>query len=176
MNVLNELMRFQMDRKLHLNEYDWSTEATNIVEELLEAVGINDRNVALLSVGDMQLRIREKVQAGLVVAPTVPDQVDAFADVIVFATGAIAKLGYDPELVLGEVAKEINSREGKIIDGKFTKDKSPEAKAKWYKANFSNCKISLVTKRHREAFFATEGYMGDDKEVQKWINDLTLAM
>jgi len=50
------------------------------------------------------------------------------------------KLGYEPECVLNEVAKEINSRVGSIIDGKFIKDKSPEARAKWYKADYEKCK------------------------------------
>ncbi len=175
MNALDEITRFQTDRDLDKKEFDWSVEATNIVEELLEAIGINDRNVALLSVGDMQLRIREKTQAGLVIAPTKVDQVDAFADVIVFACGALTKLGYDPEKVLLEVGKEINSRQGRMIDGKFTKDKSPEAKKHWYKACFDNCKLStiIVSERHRKAFLATEGYMGTDKEVLLWVESLT---
>ena len=172
MNALDEITRFQTDRKLDKKEFDWSVEATNIVEELLEAIGINDRNVALLSVGDMQLRIREKTQAGLVIAPTKIDQVDAFADVIVFACGALTKLGYDPEKTLFEVSKEINSREGKMIDGKFTKDKSPEAKAKWVKANFEKCKLLRVTSNQRKAFYAAEKYMGSDEEITKWVTSL----
>jgi len=174
MNVIKGLMKFQSDRFLHEREYDWHTESTNIVEELLEAIGVNDRNVALLSVGDMQLRIREKTQAGLVVAPTKEDQVDAFADVIVFALGAIMKLGYDPELVLSEVGMEINSRVGSIKDGKFVKDKSKGAKDLWYKADFSNCElfITTATENQRKAFFAAEGYMGNDEQVITWVKDL----
>ncbi len=173
MNALEEITRFQIDRELDQKPFDWNVEATNIVEELLEAVGVNDRNVALLSVGDMQLRVREKVQMGLIVAPSIEDQVDAFADVIVFACGALTKLGYDPEKTLLEVGKEINSREGTMINGKFTKDKSPEAKAKWYKANFLGCKLSTITQNQRKAFFATEGFMGSEEEIALWIVNLT---
>jgi predicted HAD superfamily Cof-like phosphohydrolase len=61
--------------------------------------------------------------------------VDAFADIIVFSTGAIIKNGYDPEKVMDEVLKEIESRTGKIIDGKFVKDTD----VKMYKAKFSEC-------------------------------------
>ena len=172
MNALQVITRFQTDRALDQKEFDWSVEATNVVEELLEAIGVNDRNVALLSVGDMQLRINEKVQMGLVMAPSIEDQVDAFADVIIFACGALTKLGYDPEKTLTEVAKEINSREGSMKDGKFVKDKSPKAKAKWYKANFSECKLSKVTQKQRKIFFAAEGYMGSDEEVTKWVMSL----
>jgi len=64
---------------------------------------------------------------------------DAYADIIVFAVGSLLKLGYDPECVMNEVVKEISSRTGKVIDGKFVKDKSPEAQAKWYKADFPKC-------------------------------------
>ncbi len=172
MNALSEITRFQTDRELDRKEFDWNVEAANIVEELLEAVGVNDRNVALLSVGDIQLRIHEKVQAGLVIAPTKEDQVDAFADVIVFACGALTKLGYEPEKVLIEVAKEINSRQGKMIDGKFVKDKTPDAKKLWYKANFKHCNLNKITPNQRKAFFATEGYMGSDKEVALWVESL----
>jgi predicted HAD superfamily Cof-like phosphohydrolase len=172
MNALKEITRFQTDRELDRKPFDWSVEAANIIEELLEAIGINDRNIALLVVGDMQLRIQERVELGLVVAPSTTDQVDAFADVIVFACGALTKLGFDPEKTLLQVAKEINSREGRMIDGKFVKDKTPEAKAKWYKADFNGCRLQKITKRQRSAFFATEGYMGSEEEIAAWVQNL----
>jgi predicted HAD superfamily Cof-like phosphohydrolase len=65
--------------------------------------------------------------------------VDGFADIIVFSVGAIIKMGYEPKCVLAETLKEINSRTGKIIDGKFIKDTSEEAKKRWYKADHSKC-------------------------------------
>jgi len=171
-NALHEITRFQTDRKLDQKPFDWNIEATNIVEELLEAIGVNDRNVAILAVGDMQLRIREKIQLGLVIAPSLDDQVDAFSDIIVFACGALTKLGYDPERTLMEVAKEINSRVGSMQDGKFVKDKTLAAKKLWYKANFAKCKLYKITENQRKAFFATEGYMGTEEEVSAWINNL----
>jgi hypothetical protein len=71
-----------------------------------------------------------------------PEQVvDAAGDTVVFSIGLIRKMGYNPELAMQEVLKEIESRKGSIIGGKFTKDKSPEAQALWYKANFKNAKI-----------------------------------
>jgi streptogramin lyase len=44
---------------------------------------------------------------------------------------------------MGEVIKEINSRVGAYNPEtkKWQKDKSPEAQAKWYTANFSDCKL-----------------------------------
>jgi len=50
------------------------------------------------------------------------------------------KLGYHPGMVLEEISKEINSRVGEMVEGKFTKDTSEEAKANWYKADFTKCK------------------------------------
>ena len=67
-----------------------------------------------------------------------PEQVvDAWADIIVFATGAMAKLGYDPSKVMEEVYKEINSRTGEMVDGKFIKN--PDAVL--YQADFTDCKL-----------------------------------
>lgn len=72
---------------------------------------------------------------------TMNNFVDALGDIKVFATGSIRKAGYDPDLAMEEVLQEIESRTGQVINGKYTKDKSPEAQAKWYKADFDNAKI-----------------------------------
>lgn len=70
-------------------------------------------------------------------------RIDAMADIIVFAYGEIAKYGYDGDKVMDEVIKEISSRVGAYNPEtkKWQKDKSPEAQAKWYSADFSKCKL-----------------------------------
>lgn len=70
------------------------------------------------------------------------EQVDALADIIVFATGAIHKLGYNPKAVLKETLKEINSREGEIdpVTGKWEKSKT-QPKETLYKADYRKCKV-----------------------------------
>jgi len=86
-----------------------------------------------------------KAHAELMYEKTVehtPEQVvDAAGDIIVFATGLIRKMGYDVDKTMEEVLREIESRRGTIIEGKFVKDKSQAAQALWYKANFSNAKL-----------------------------------
>ncbi len=76
-------------------------------------------------------------------AKTVEGRIDAMADIIVFAYGEIAKYGYHGDKVMNEVIKEISSRTGAYNPDtkkwqKFTDD---EAKAKWYTADFTNCKL-----------------------------------
>lgn len=70
-------------------------------------------------------------------------RIDAMADIIVFAYGELAKYGYDGDKVMDEVIKEISSRVGAYNPDtkKWQKDKSPEARANWYSANFTNCKL-----------------------------------
>jgi len=70
-------------------------------------------------------------------------RVDAMADMIVFCYGEIAKYGYDGDLVMNEVIKEISSRTGAYDPKtkKWQKDKSPEAQARWYSADFDKCRI-----------------------------------
>lgn len=70
-------------------------------------------------------------------------RVDAMADIIVFAYGEMAKYGYHGDKVMDEVIKEISSRVGAYNPEtkKWQKDKSPEAQAKWYSADFSKCKL-----------------------------------
>lgn len=146
--AIKEIKRFQTDRGLHLKEYDALNEHTNLIEEILESVGL-----------DVTKKNRQKLQekwndfvynceiSGVTARISdfeqmlKDDQVDAYVDIVVFAIGAILKLGYEPELALQEGAKEINSRRGEMVNGKFEKDLSDEAKALWYKADYSKCKL-----------------------------------
>ena len=145
MSALQEVMRFQTDRGLHLKPFDVGNENINIVEELLEAEGLD---VSKEDRPDLRKTFRNftKVVSAAGIATRVKDftkemMVDAYCDVIVFAVGAIMKLGYDPEKALAETAKEINSRKGSMMDGKFEKDLSPEAQAEWYKADYSKAEL-----------------------------------
>lgn len=53
------------------------------------------------------------------------------------------KLGYDFYKCMIETIKEISSRTGHYDESihKFVKDKSKEAKAKWYKADYEKCRL-----------------------------------
>jgi len=77
-------------------------------------------------------------------AETTEERIDAMADMIVFCYGEMAKYGYDGDKVMDEVIKEISSRTGAYNPEtkKWQKDKSPEAQAKWYSADFSRCKLN----------------------------------
>ena len=69
--------------------------------------------------------------------------IDALADIIVLSANHIGQMGYDLDLVMKEVVKEISSRTGSVnpTTGKWEKDTSPEAQANWYKADYSTCKV-----------------------------------
>lgn len=66
------------------------------------------------------------------------EMVDALCDLIVVATGAIHKLGYNPEKALSETVKEILSRKGAINQstGKWEKDRNQD-KTTLYKADYT---------------------------------------
>ncbi len=142
MKALDELIRFQTDKKLDEMRYDGINEATSSLEELLEGLGYDvpkHKRMSLkiafeLFIGELELDGTAKV-----VAITEHDIVDSIADSIVFDIGKLLKLGYNPYLVIEEVGKEINSRKGNIIDGKWVKD-SKQDKSTLYKANYENCK------------------------------------
>jgi predicted HAD superfamily Cof-like phosphohydrolase len=107
-------------------------EMAHIIEELIESTGKEDS----LSAREMAEKRAEEILNGNE-NQNKEEIVDAFADIIVFATGSIAKLGYNPEEVMDEVLKEIESRTGKMIDGKFVKDLNVEM----YKAKLEKCKF-----------------------------------
>jgi len=179
--AIKELMRFQLDRGLHKQPYNPSNEHVNIIEELLESVGYD---VSKENRGQLAKYYDLFVKNLILNETAIPldgnsfgtwEQADAYADIIVFSVGALTKLGYDPEKVLLEVGKEINSRTGVMKNGKFEKDLSHEAKDKWYKASFAHCGLEKSKKlqRRRRAFFAAEGYEGSESEIKKWLEDLT---
>ena len=105
---LRRNMEWQKERGL-LEHYNVITEYRNLLEECEE----------------------------LMEADSVHEQVDAYADIIVFATAALMKLGYRVNDVMHEVMTELESRTGSIDDsGKWQKDKGVEV----YKADYSKCK------------------------------------
>jgi predicted HAD superfamily Cof-like phosphohydrolase len=138
MHNLTEIVQWNAERGL-LKKFNITKECEFIVEELIEAHSdINSKEAREYSeeiTKDIQQYHKSKVP--------VENIVDAFADIIVFATGAIAKNGYNPDKVMAEVQKEINDRTGKMIDGKFVKD----IKENPYKADFSICEYTEEEKR-----------------------------
>lgn len=129
MNIFERILKWGEERKITTQEFDHKNETSFIVEELLESTGKYDSISAREKANKITGEILENGTG------TKEEVVDAFADIIVYATGAIAKNGYDPKKVINEVLKEIESRTGKIIDGKFVKDTD----VKMYKADFSKC-------------------------------------
>jgi len=159
-NPIEKIKKFQTDRLLDKQNLIWSNEAVNILEELFEMLGLElDKEKRNKLKTHLREYIKQLVDDGYFKSHTNKDSittdfeivnandfckkgncdeiVDGFADIIVFSIGAIMKLGYEPECVLKEVAKEINSRVGSIVDGKFQKDLSK--KYLWYKANYKKC-------------------------------------
>jgi len=70
--------------------------------------------------------------------PSTEEIIDAAGDIIIYATGIISKLGYDSNIVMEEIIKEIFDRQGSVDEsGKWVKDRSH----KNYTANFTKAKI-----------------------------------
>jgi len=140
--IISDIVRWNKERLLDKQEFKLRVEIVNILEELIEMTGCesNEARKGAEILYDQYFR-------NYVYTDT--ECVDAFADIIVFATGSLLKLGYNPECVMREVIKEINSRSGKIVDGKFIKDKSSEAQAKWHKADFTKCKTKIKNIENR---------------------------
>lgn len=144
--VLCEMIRFQTDRGLDKKDFNIDDELLNIIEEMLEAKGVKDKDdrefskIVLDSFNSFvsYVSLYEKDYYS---EPTNHAEVDAFCDIIEYATGGILKKRYNPVITLAEMAKEINSRIGTFKNGKFTKDKSIEAQAKWYKADFTKARL-----------------------------------
>ncbi|MCI5051311.1 MAG: hypothetical protein MRY57_03310 [Candidatus Pacebacteria bacterium] len=130
MDMFEKIVAWNQERGLIEKGFNHEKEASFIIEELLESTGVIESEEAR----EESEEISEKVITHTPLDKTII--VDALADIIVYATGGIAKLGYNPSKVMDEVYKEINSRTGKLIDGKFVKDPN----VKKYEADFTICK------------------------------------
>lgn len=131
MNMFQKIVSWNKERGLLTKGFDHTNEVSFIVEELLESTGNYD---------SISAREKSKEIAGEITKnanPQPEEIIDALGDIIVFATGAMAKVGYDPSKVMDEVYAEINSRTGAMVDGKFIKDPT----AKMYTADFTDCKL-----------------------------------
>lgn len=131
MSMFQKIVDWNDERGLIERGFHFKNEVSFITEELLESTGKYDS----ISGREEALRLADEIVGEI--DPEAEKVVDAMADIIVFATGAIAKLGYDPTKVMDEVYKEINSRTGQLVDGKFVKNKE----AVLYQADFTACKI-----------------------------------
>lgn len=132
MDMFQRIVEWNRERGILNLDFNHVKETSFIIEELLESSGHYD-----------SLTARDKattIATDIIGAPNAsPEQVvDAFADIVVFATGAMAKLGFEPSKVMEEVYKEINSRTGEMVDGKFIK----HADVVPYQADFSDCKLA----------------------------------
>ena len=138
MTIFQRIVKFNQDRFLIKTPKDLNlkNESSFIVEELLEM------NTDLKS-DEANEKAKEIVWSFISenYKPSSEQIVDAAWDIIVFATWIITKAWYNPDIVMEEVLKEIESRRWSIIDWKFVKDKSEEAQKLWYKADFSKAKI-----------------------------------
>ena len=92
--ILEQIVEWNIERKIP-KEFDLAKEAGHIAEELSELLRSKDDS----------------------------ERVDAICDIMVFATGALWKLGYEPTEAMNETLKEINSRGGEwnVDTGKWQK-------------------------------------------------------
>jgi hypothetical protein len=130
-DLFDRVVEWNHARGLLNRGFDQEREFSFIAEEMLESTGAYDsesgRARAKEIAADIMTNVQGEVSKELIM--------DSFADIIVYAIGAIAKLGYNPSQVMEEVYLEINSRTGTLVDGKFVKD--PEAIK--YEADLASC-------------------------------------
>lgn len=132
--MFKQLTEWRSERGL--NSYNFESQIRCDVEELFELMGYDNLDMEYLINDFMERYYISTLQ------PKDTEKVDAHCDKIVFAVNAIEQLGYDAEQCMNETIKEISSRTGAINPGtkKWEKFKTEEAKAKWYKADYSKFK------------------------------------
>ena len=130
--AFGKIHKWNADRNL-LSKFDINNEVSFVVEELIEAT----KDIESKKARKWAKRFTWLLMKVPGAETTKEMMVDAFADIIVFSVGAIYKLGYNTDKVMQEVQKELNDRTGKLIDGKFIKDRKDNR----YIADFTDCKL-----------------------------------
>ena len=142
-----KIYNWNMARGNFESGFNYENEFLMLQEELLEFGGLERRtNIFSRFIKYITVRLRLKH-----IGATEHDKVDALADIIVVATGSIYKLGYDADLVMEEVIREISSRQQDPIQArlwsergingeKWMKDKNQDPKT-IKKARFDRCKL-----------------------------------
>ena len=134
MNTLSKVVEWNKERGLDKRPSQRKNATRKLVEELLEYNGVTSE--WMISISTFIILIFSK-------DPGDHEKIDALDDLIVIATGEILKSGYDPEKTMDETLKEISSRTGDIntATDKWEKFTTPEAKALWYTADYTECRL-----------------------------------
>ena len=167
--MYNELFKFREERGLQSSPGNLSANIIEETQELLVAIGNSDEHEIVDALCDHVVFVINGLEAmghdakshvavdavyraspHIVAAYILENMgeyirhkwVSSLVSVAHTCLGAIDHLGYNPELCMLETCKEINSREGAYNPdaGKWCKYKTPEAIAKWYKADYLACK------------------------------------
>jgi hypothetical protein len=141
MNQMEQIKQWNVERGIDKQEFVLGAHIYMIMEEMFEMVGLPDDLCKTLGRKYATYIQEEALAYGY--SATEEQILDSMMDRIVIDAGGAIKLGYDPTKSLAETIKEINSRTGSFdkVSGKWVKSKTKEAMAKWYKADYSQCKL-----------------------------------
>lgn len=130
--------QFMVERGLDKQKADFALYTTNVLEELFEGFGL-DRTSAKQNSKSLYKQIFKPLEGKFEVNLGI--MADSASDIKVFSNNMQYNLDLDPEKADKETCKEILSREGSLnSEGRFVKDMSEEAQAKWYSADYESCK------------------------------------
>ena len=133
-NPLKSIKLFHIGSKSIAEDFDIKIEITNIVKEVYRLSGLESKEIE---------KKTEDFMSTIDIPEDLPDDaiLRFLGNLVVIAIGGIFKKNYEPIKVLREIAKEINSLTGETINGKFVKCEIKKCKSKWYRADFTKCKL-----------------------------------
>jgi hypothetical protein len=145
---IEEMMLYQSERGLDKLEYNPLNEASMVFEEILESLGYNLDKSNREVLKNKLLTFMNNLYVENIITEldkseyTGHNRIDPHLDQIELNIGAIMKLDYAVSASILEMAKEIRSRKGEIINGKFEKfTKDDPRYEEPYKADYSKTKL-----------------------------------
>ena len=133
--MVKELRKWREDRRLTQSNY--KAYFTNIIEELLEPIYKDPDVLRAAKQTIVDIYYKDNIELDE------HDIIDTINDITVFSVNETELMGYSFDKTMSETIKEISSREGEYNpeSGKWEKFKTKRAIKKWYKADYSKCKM-----------------------------------
>lgn len=140
-NIFQELNDLRRNRGINNNLFDAKTFLEKDHRTTFKLIGRDNNQCEVLSKQRAQYDAIQPRDLLL----SEEDKIRALCDKIILSIESIELLGFDSNVALLERARELNSRDGHMIDGKFEQFNSSVSKSVWYKADYNKASTKPTT-------------------------------
>ena len=150
-SVFDDYLEFSKKNNLDKLKFEQRIFLRKIHEEIFELIGYDSHHSKSMAIrraeidDDFSKEPKAITESGKTVDVKIFKNsftiADALCDIINFCLEGLLQNGFNPEIAMRETIKEILSRDGELVNGKFTKFTDEKSMAKWYKADYHKARL-----------------------------------